>query len=335
MSYKILFILSGNRNKASSRVRGFWIAEELQKQGISCTLRWDNSRWGIFKLVFKILFHDIIFFQKTYSRYHRWLMVFAKRFGKKTYLDIDDAPSLVKSPITLANFEAMCHMADGVFAGSSSLLAYIRQFQPKSYLIPSSIKLENYSVPERKENGDKVCLGWIGSGKYYKHDLVEVLVEPLRELAQRYRLHLKIVGASEERELEVFKGILGLETELIDGIEWSDPQAVSGAIRDFDIGLYPLLPNEFNYHKCGFKALEYMSMEIPVVASPVANSTDVVVHGQTGYLAASNQEWLVWLGELIGNPARRKEMGLRGREKIEREFDVSVTAKKIIRILYQ
>ena len=125
----ILFSLLGDSNKASSRVRGFWIAEELEKEGFNCTLRWKRGKLALLKLAYEILLHDIIIFQKTQSRYHRWLMALANKLGKRTYLDIDDAPSRINSPVTLANLESMLRMSDGVFAGNSNLLKYTKQHQ--------------------------------------------------------------------------------------------------------------------------------------------------------------------------------------------------------------
>jgi glycosyltransferase involved in cell wall biosynthesis len=323
VSKKILFILSGDRNKASSRVRAFWIADEFQRRGIQCTLRWDDSRLGILKLAFEIPSHDVIIFQKTYSRYHRWLMAFAKALGKKTYLDIDDAPSRINSPITLANFFAMCRMANGVFAGSRNLVELTQSHQPKSYLIPSSIKLENYSPIERKESHAEICVGWIGNGAHYKDDLIRILKEPLIALAQKHPLRFKLIGACGVRELyDAFGSIPNLALDFVDQIEWENPVAVAESIRAMDIGLYPLLENASNPYKCGFKALEYMAMKIPVVASPVANNAEIVEDGVTGYLVTTPDEWIARLDELIADAQKRIRMGERGRCKVETAYNL-------------
>ena len=89
----ILFSLSGDQNKASSRVRGFWIAEALGDLGVQCTLRWEHAKGDLMRFALEIHRHDAVFFQKTYSRYHRWLMTLAKMLGKLTYTDLDDSPS--------------------------------------------------------------------------------------------------------------------------------------------------------------------------------------------------------------------------------------------------
>lgn len=330
----VLFSLCGDRNKASSRVRGFWIAEELEQLGLRCTLRWKDSKLNLLFFAWEIFKNDVIVFQKTYSRYHRWLMVFANMLGKRTFLDLDDAPSKTRSPRTLRNVEAMMRMADGVFVGSKNLLDYAKQHQLKSYLIPSSINLNYYTVAEKRNGNARICLGWIGNGVHYKRDLIDILTEPLKELASRYRIRLKIVGACGVRELyDTFKSIPNLEIDFIDSIDWSNPCVVSEAIQNFDIGLYPLLDNEFNTYKCGFKALEYMAIGIPVVSSPVAINVDIITPGRNGLLAASKEEWTSALSGLICDAERRRLMGKAGRKKVEEHFSTVRTAKELLTIM--
>jgi glycosyltransferase involved in cell wall biosynthesis len=162
--------------------------------------------------------------------------------------------------------------------------------------------------------------------------LLEILLPPLKALSNSHALRLKLVGTCGEQELKAFDEVPSLQTEQVDSLDWSDSGAVSRAISEFDIGLYPLRQNYVNHYKCGFKAVEYSTMEIPVVASPVANNADVVAHGETGYLADSSQEWVTWLDELIGNPAKRSEMGLQGRRRMETKFNIVVVAERLANI---
>ena len=330
----ILFILSGDQNKASSRVRGFWIAEALAHLNIRCTLRWKNSRLNLLWFAFEMQRYDSIIFQKTYSRYHRWLMGLARIMGKQTYLDLDDAPSKTHSPRTLRNVESMMRMADGVFVGNRNLFDLVKKHQSKVHLIPSGINLKHYHAAEEKPTGAPICLGWIGNGAHYKRDLINILAKPLRVLAAKYPLCFKLVGACGEQDLyNEFNSIPGLEIDFVDGIEWSSPNEVSKSIQDFDIGLYPLLANDFNQYKCGFKALEYMSTGIPVISSPIAINAEIVSDGINGILATSDTEWVTAISQLIENPDKRRKMGQKGRKMVEDSFDVLKIARKLESII--
>lgn len=334
MKNNILFSLCGDRNKASSRVRGFWIAEELEKLGVPCTLIVSENRASLVKLVAAIPRHDVVVFQKTYSRYHRWLMALANRLGKKTILDLDDAPSRTQNPVTLRNVEAMMKNAFAVTVGSENLLAYARPFQSNSHLIPSSIPIDNYVVKVHTNGNGPVCLGWIGNGKHYCEDLTTILREPLTRVARETPIRLRIVGACGERNLyETFQNIPGLQAELIDAIEWRNPQAVQREIAQFDVGLYPLLPSQNNHFKCAFKALEYMASGIPVISSRVAFNQTVIDNGDNGILADSTAEWTTAITELAANCNMRSQFGKRGRGKVCTSYSTTITSSALREIV--
>ena len=159
--------------------------------------------------------------------------------------------------------------------------------------------------------------------KHYKQDLISILREPLSKVASRHPIRFKLIGACGEHELyKSFKNIQGLKLEFIDQIEWSDPCAISKALQDIDIGLYPLLPNEFNHYKCGFKALEYMAMKIPVISSNVAENREIITHGEEGLLVNSAQEWINALDELILNEKKRELMGKSGFCKVNKKYNI-------------
>jgi glycosyltransferase involved in cell wall biosynthesis/peptidoglycan/xylan/chitin deacetylase (PgdA/CDA1 family) len=71
--------------------------------------------------------------------------------------------------------------------------------------------------------------------------------------------------------------------------------------------------------------LEAMAAEKPVVATAVDGVAEVVEHGKTGLLAEPKRPDLLakFAIELIRNPNRAKEMGKRGRERLERSFSIN------------
>ena len=324
MAVSFLFFLCGSRDKASSRVRGYWIAEELAESGIKCSMESRQTKWSFLTFALRIFFYDVIVFQKTYSRWHCLLLRQAKLLGRKTILDLDDAPSRNNNPSTLRNVEFMMRNASFVTVGSTALYDYASQYSRKVHLIPSSIRLEQYN-PANKERGliQPVCLGWIGNGKHYKKDLIDILREPLSKIAQKQPVRFKLIGACDQPELyTAFKGIPGLELDFIDQINWSNPEAVSESLVDVDIGLYPLLPNEFNQYKCGFKALEYMAMGIPVVSSDVAENREIIEDGINGFIACNDAKWELYLSMLSNDAGMRKMMGSAGRVRVEERYSV-------------
>lgn len=329
---KYLFYLCGDRTKASSRVRGYWVASVLQEQGVACSFEHRHTRTALLRFALRIPFAHVVVFQKSYARWHCLLLRLANLLGKTTILDLDDAPSRTNHPVTLRNVEFMMRHASAVTVGSRVLLNYASRYSENVHLVPSCISLKYYQPGERRK-GDKICLGWIGNGSHYKDDLIAILREPLAGLARKLPLRFKLIGACGERALyEAFQNIPGLEFDCIDQIEWSNPAAVVEALQDIDIGLYPLLPRQSNEYKCGFKALEYMAMRVPVVSSNVAENREIVEHGVNGYLAETPAEWSEALSRLITAETLRNQFGSAGRRKVEQQYSADLAARMLLDI---
>jgi glycosyltransferase involved in cell wall biosynthesis len=68
--------------------------------------------------------------------------------------------------------------------------------------------------------------------------------------------------------------------------------------------------------------LEYMAYGLPVIATRVGGNPEAVVDNETGYLVDSHDSTGLARAilALVRNPAKRKEMGWRGRERIKAKF---------------
>jgi glycosyltransferase involved in cell wall biosynthesis len=60
---------------------------------------------------------------------------------------------------------------------------------------------------------------------------------------------------------------------------------------------------------------------IPVVASPAGAQTELVVHGTTGLIAGSSDEWLACLLALRASEELRARLGRAGRACVEEHYD--------------
>jgi glycosyltransferase involved in cell wall biosynthesis len=92
----------------------------------------------------------------------------------------------------------------------------------------------------------------------------------------------------------------------------------------------PLPDDEWANGKCGFKALQYMALEIPTVASPVGVNTHIIEHEKNGLLASTQEDWERELARLIQDPELRKVLGKNGREKISDQYSVRSNARNFL-----
>ena len=107
----------------------------------------------------------------------------------------------------------------------------------------------------------------------------------------------------------------------IKGIAWSSETEVQ-SINSFSIGIMPLPNDEWAKGKCGLKGLSYMACEIPTIMSPVGVNTEIIKHGENGFLASSTEEWVEYLSKLIESEELRNKMGKAARETVLKEYSV-------------
>jgi glycosyltransferase involved in cell wall biosynthesis len=100
-----------------------------------------------------------------------------------------------------------------------------------------------------------------------------------------------------------------------------------------DIGVYPLPEEEWVLGKSGLKALQYMGVGVPVVASRIGAACEFIRDGENGFLAGSHEEWIDRITRLIADPALRESMGLAGRATVEAGFSVRQTAPVYLQVI--
>ena len=73
--------------------------------------------------------------------------------------------------------------------------------------------------------------------------------------------------------------------------------------------------------------------ETPVVAAPMAGVPRQVIHGRTGYLASSNEEFAGYLAALIENAAEARRLGIAGRRHVADNYLVCRYVADYLRLL--
>ncbi|HEM45491.1 MAG TPA: glycosyltransferase, partial [Alphaproteobacteria bacterium] len=117
-----------------------------------------------------------------------------------------------------------------------------------------------------------------------------------------------------------------------DLVSWS-LESEAEAVASFAVGIAPLPDTPWNRGKCALKALLYMSCAVPVVASPVGALAEVVVDGETGFLAGGDAEWEDALNRLLSDRALRRRMGEAGRERVLSKYSIGIGAEILAKAL--
>jgi len=110
---------------------------------------------------------------------------------------------------------------------------------------------------------------------------------------------------------------------------WSVETEVSDLV-EIDIGIMPLPNDEWTKGKCGFKALQYMAMEKPTIASAVGVNTVIIEHRVNGLLAKDTDDWEEFLSLLIEDEPLRRQLGKEGRKTVERNYSILSNTKTFL-----
>ena len=104
-------------------------------------------------------------------------------------------------------------------------------------------------------------------------------------------------------------------------------------LEGFDIGILPEPDDDWTKGKGGYKALLYMAMGIPVVASRVGVNMDIVSDAETGFCVSTTEEWVVALRRLVADPGLRERMGAAGRARVTDRYSVQAVAPQMAKAL--
>jgi glycosyltransferase involved in cell wall biosynthesis len=95
----------------------------------------------------------------------------------------------------------------------------------------------------------------------------------------------------------------------------------------------PLPDEEWVWGKCALKALQYMALGVPTVASAVGANREVIDHGVNGLLASSDADWIESVRALVRSPELRARLGREGRRTVEERFSMRRGASALAEVL--
>lgn len=353
---KVLFVAQYGPLAASSRTRVFDYLPLLRRAGVACEVRVvtpdalvERSGKGVFSRVayyvcsyFRALYtgwmcvltafrYDAIFIQKALFSFPVPRLL--RRYRHKIFFDFDDAIFTLENPDAswihrlrarrrASGLPAMLQCAHRAIVENAYTAEFAARFCPGVSQITGPVDTARY-VPTEKVSKKKIALGWIGSPTTTRYlDLIRV---PLTALARRYpHLELHLIGA----------GDFDIDAVPVTRMDWTLETEV-GLMQTFDIGLMPLPDDPFTRGKGGYKLLQYMAVGLPVVASPVEINREIVAHGETGFWAETDAEWIAFLGQLIENESLRNRMGTAGRARVVAHYALEKSGEQLLGLLKQ
>lgn len=349
---RIAFLTSG-RLVPSSRFRVLAFVPHLQRLGHECLVlpsrpekyaslpllgfrlsgylkRWHRmqdldvlSRWAPDVVVLeRELFSDATFDVEQSLR----------QICKRLVLDIDDG----LFALNRNKFDVLCGLSDHIVAGNELLAVRARSINPSVTVIPTCVDLDRYvgkrltsdlkaatSNSKWDDSSVPLVLGWTGTAANIEY--LEVLRQPLRQLAREFEFELRVIAETDWRLKELNLERDGVATRFI---KWSEANEIE-QLDAFDVGLMPMPDTDWTRYKCGLKILQYMALGIPSVASPVGVNSEIIRHGKTGWLATTPDEWTFLLRQLLSDHAMRNSVTAAARQIVEEHYSVAAQLPRL------
>lgn len=297
-----------------------------------------KKAWGLlgsfrrrFALMFKLRKADTIFIHREASMIgpaiFEWII--AKVLRKKFVYDFDDAIWLPNYSASNAKFHRLkaygkvrkiMKWADRISAGNQYLADFAAQYNQNVMVIPTTIDMKNrHNIPV-DHTQPKPVIGWTGTHTTMHY--LDFIVPVIAELEKEHDFEFRVIS-NEKPDYEL---------KSLNFVPWKKETEIED-LSAIHIGLMPLEDNIWAHGKCGFKALQYMSLGSVAVVSPVGVNPTIVQHEQNGFLCEDANQWRNTLIELLNSPELRAKIGEKGKMTVKNRYSVQANVSNYQKIL--
>jgi glycosyltransferase involved in cell wall biosynthesis len=277
---------------------------------------------------FEILFIHREAFPFFAPAVENWIL----RRHQKVIFSFDDAIYAGHSDISALNHPTLYRWKHGrgyddvirrsahVIVGNRILADYAGSFNRNVSIVPTVVDCRRYLF-RTPVSFPPITIGWMGSRTTAPY--LSIVEPALRRLAESKpgKVQFRFLGCPDYRpQLPKSCSLpFDLHRELDD-------------LHSLDIGLMPLPDTEWTRGKCAYKAIQYMASGVPVIASPVGITTDLIQHGINGLLADSGEAWFQELSRLVHDVELRRRLALRGRRTVEQFYSLEKWGPRFVEI---
>lgn len=212
--------------------------------------------------------------------------------------------------------------SDMVTCTTPELAEEFKQINPNTKVLPNLITPEWFPlIPEWSKKEIRVC--WQGGSSHYE-DLF--FIHPIIEKMLKTYDNVKFVFFGDMRFKNLFKDC---DQSKIEWHDWvgHDTYPYALGLLNCDIGLCPLVDNEFNRMKSAIKWMEYSMVGMTTIASDIPPYNKVIVDGETGVLCKEDEkDWLDKLDRLIKDKSYRTTLAKKAKDEVLTNHNMNTKA---------
>ena len=244
--------------------------------------------------------------------------VIAKVLRKKIIYDFDDAiwlPNTSGNNKIVASIKChskvgyICRWSHKISCGNGYLAEYAQQFNKNVVVNPTTIDTINYHNRIKDEQTSSLIIGWTGTHSTIQY--LDLIVPILQRLELKYDFTFMVISNEPP----------SFELKSLKYIKWRKETEIDDLLK-FNIGIMPLTDDPWARGKCGFKALQYMSLGIPALVSPVGVNLTIVDDGINGMICTDAAEWEKALEKIMTDRNLIIKLSKEAQKKIENNYSV-------------
>lgn len=218
-------------------------------------------------------------------------------------------------------FEIQMRYSELVIAGNDFLADQALKYARDVVTLPTAVEVKKYMPMTDRAYDSKVRLVWIGD-----HSTLQYLLNiapVLEEIGTRYdEVVLRVISD------KYFK----LKNMSVEPVR-NKMEYIYNALSDCDIGIAPLREGRFARMLGGENIRHIQAARLPVIASPVGENGDMVIHETNGLLAQNSDQWLNALSLLIENLGIGCQYGTAGYDMVKASFDTTIIGEQMLDVL--
>lgn len=218
-------------------------------------------------------------------------------------------------------FRRLVREAERVFAGNAYLAELVEGAGGDAEILPTVVEVPD-GEPSPEPPMPPPVFGWIGSRSTLPY--LEAELMPLSALVASGRpFRLRVIA---DASPALPPGIA------VEAVPWTEA-GWREALAAVHVGLAPLPDDPWTRGKCGLKVLQTMSVARPVVASAVGVQQEQVLHGVTGFLAKTEEEFLDGLLALVEDADLRRRMGHAALDAVRASWSVRAWTPRVVQVV--
>ena len=219
--------------------------------------------------------------------------------------------------------------AFAVTVSTDTLKEIYKENNARIYVLPNALDFSRWDKhPRGRKPKKEIRIGLLVSAAHYEN--IKIIEDVVIEILKAYEhAHFYVTGMFKNEFLvKVPKEI----KKRIHLVEWmtGDMWPKNCKKLSLDMGLAPLVDNDFNRAKSNLRWLEYTGQHIPTIASdvlPYRTADEGAI-----LLAKTKKDWFEHISNLIENPKLRTKIATAAVKQVKREYDINIVAKEYDRV---